>query len=239
MITIITDYWPYLLWGQYPEGPLGGLALTIVIAVISLAISFPLAVCVALARTSGVSLLCVPALIYVYVVRGLPLLTFLFWLYFLLPFLMPVPMPPFWTLVAAIVVYQGAYLSEVIRSGIEALPPGQLEAARSLGMSWWSITMKIVLPQALYNVLPGILNQFTIITKESSLGSLIALNELTFAAGRVNAYLLTESLNVYALLASVYFVLCFSLSMLVKLLENRIERSRGGVSKGYNLEAAI
>lgn len=238
MLTIIHDYWPYLLWGQYPDGPLGGLALTILIAVISLAASFPLAVGVALARTSGVKIFAIPAMVYVYVVRGLPLLTFLLWLYFLLPFLIPFQMPPFWTLVVAIVFYQAAYLSEVIRGGIEGLPPGQIEAARSLGMTWWTITTKIVLPQALYNVLPGILNQFTIITKESSLGSLIALNELTFAAGRVNAYLLTESLNVYALLAAVYFVLCFTLSMLVKVLENRIERGRNGGMRP-SLEAVL
>ncbi|MBB6469113.1 polar amino acid transport system permease protein [Aminobacter lissarensis] len=227
MFQIVQDYWPFLLWGEYPNGPIGGLVLTLGVAVTSLVITFPFAVLISLARTSGVRYLTVPTTVYVYVVRGLPLLTFLLWAYFMLPFLLPWRISPFWTLVGVIVCYQAAYLSEVVRGGIEALPPGQIEAARSLGMSWYVITRKIVLPQALYNVLPGIVNQFTVITKESALGSIIAVSEITFLAGRVNAFLLTEALSVYSLLAAVYFVLCFSLSMVVKALEHKIERGRG------------
>ncbi|MBZ9761788.1 amino acid ABC transporter permease [Mesorhizobium sp. CA8] len=232
MLTIVQDHWSFLLWGQFPDGPIGGLALTIVIAVMSLAITFPFAVCIALARTSGLPMLHWLSTGYVYVVRGLPILTFLLWLYFLLPLLLPFSITPFWTLLAAIVIYQSAYLSEVIRAGIEGLPPGQTEAARSLGMSWFIVTRKVVLPQALYDVLPGILNQFTIIIKESSLGSVIALNELTFQAAQVDSFLVTKSLSIYCLIALVYFMICFSLSYLVKNLENRIANKRGATLTG-------
>lgn len=231
MLTLIHDYWQFLLIGEYPDGPLGGLALTLAIACVSLVMTFPVGLVLALARTSAVSIFRRIATVYVYLVRGMPLLTFLLWIYFLVPLVLSHPITPFWTLVLAIVLYQSAYLSEVIRGGIEGLPPGQMEAAKSLGLSYGTTMRKVVLPQALFNVIPGIVNQFTIIIKESSLGSIIALAEVTFVAGRINSFLLTEALNVFFLLAVIYFIICFSLSLAVSALEKRVAQGRTNVEQ--------
>jgi polar amino acid transport system permease protein len=230
MLDIIRDYWTYFLLGPFPDGPIGGVALTLLLSIVSLAITFPLALLVALARKSRRRFLVRAATIYVYALRGLPLLFLLLWIYFLLPYVIGRTIPTFWTVVIAIVLYQGAYLSEVIRGGIEGLPKGQTEAARALGLSEALIMRKIILPQALYNVIPGIVNQLTVIVKESSLGYVIGLGEVTFVSGQINTYLLTQAIQVYAILACIYFIICFSLSRLVAELERRIRRRRASVN---------
>jgi len=223
---IFAQNWRYFLIGEYPAGALGGFALTVIIAVVCLILTFPSAVAVALARTSGIRWLAWPALGFVYLVRSVPLLMVIFWAYFLAPVILGFPIDPLVTLIAAICIYQTTYLSEVIRGGIEGLPKGQTEAARALGLGWVPVTFRVVLPQALYNVLPGMLNQFTMIIKESSLGAIISVSEVTFMAMRVNNVLITRPFQVFAILGIGYFILCFSLSKASEYLEQRIQRRR-------------
>jgi polar amino acid transport system permease protein len=223
MLDVVQQYWPYLLFGSYPNGPIGGFAMTLVIAIISLVLTFPSAVLVALARTSDVTVMKRAALLFVTIVRGIPLLMLIFWVYFFLPVVLGRPISPFWSLILAIVVFQTAYLSEVLRAAIEALPKGQTEAALSLGLSYFPRIWKIILPQALYNSIPGILNQFTSMIKETSLGYVLAVEELTYAANKVNNFILVKPFTVFALLALMYFAVCFTLTQLVRLLEVRIE----------------
>jgi polar amino acid transport system permease protein len=230
MWTILSENWQVFLIGQYPNGPLGGLALTFLIAIICLALTFPSAILVALARTSGVRWLYWPATVFVIGVRSIPLLMVIFWAYFLAPMVVGFTVDPLYTLVVAICIYQTAYLSESIRGGIEGLSKGQVEAARALGLRWAPITLRIVLPQALYNVMPGMLNQFTMIIKESSLGSIISVGEVTFMAMRVNNIIIVKPFEVFAILATGYFILCFSLSKISDRLERRIRRRRSGES---------
>lgn len=225
---IFAQNWRFFLIGQYPVGPIGGLALTFFIAVVGLVLTFPASVLVALARTSGIKWLSRPATGFVYLIRSIPLLMVIFWAYFLSPVVLGFAVDPLLTLIIAIVVYQTAYLSEVIRGGIEGLPKGQIEAARALGLRWTPITLRVVLPQALYNVMPGMLNQFTMIVKESSLGAIISVGEVTFMAMRVNNVLITKPFEVFAILAAGYFILCFGLSKLSEYLERRIQRRRRG-----------
>ncbi len=135
MIGIIRDYWLVFLVGSYPNGPLGGLAMTLIIALLSLALTFPSALIMALARISPYRVIRYPATGFVYVVRGMPLLMLLFWVYFFLPIVLGFSISAFWSLIASIVVFQTAYLSEVIRAAIQALPKGQTEAAKALGMA--------------------------------------------------------------------------------------------------------
>ena len=226
MIDIIRDHWSYLLIGAYPRGPLGGLVMTLIIALLSLVLTFPLAVSVALLRTSGVRWLVAGCIGFVYVVRGVPLLMLIFWMYFGFPVLFGFPLPPFMT----IVLYQTAYLSEVIRAGIEALPKGQVEAARSLGMRRLPIIWKIILPQALYNVIPGMLNQLTAIFKETSLGYIVAVHELSYSAYLLNNMLMTKPLQIFGIIAIFYFTLCFSLTQFAQWMEQRITRRRAAVA---------
>jgi polar amino acid transport system permease protein len=226
MLDIIQQYWLYLLIGEYPHGPLGGLAMTLIIAAVSLILTFPNAVLVALARTSNIGWLARPALCFVYIIRSLPLLMLLFWIYYFLPVVLGYPINAFWSIIIAIVVFQTAYLSEVIRAAIEALPKGQTEAARALGLRYPATMWKVILPQALYNALPGILNQLTAMIKETSLGYILALNELTYSAGQINSLLMTKPFQVFGILAIVYFALCFSLTRATHHLDVRIQRRR-------------
>jgi polar amino acid transport system permease protein len=229
MFDILHDYGILLLIGQYPQGPLGGLALTVLMALAALVASFPVAIAIGLARTSAITPLRNTALAYTYVVRAVPLLLLIFWTYFAVPLITGYNISGTLTMVVALVVYEGAYLGEVVR--INAVPCGQAEAARAMGMSYSQCMRKVVLPQALFNMLPSILNQFIMITKNTSLAYLIGTQEVTFAAYQINNQLLTQPFQVYALLASFYFILCFSLSRLATWLEKAIERKRAGVGK--------
>ncbi|MNT19566.1 putative glutamine ABC transporter permease protein GlnP [compost metagenome] len=151
-----------------------------------------------------------------------------FWSYFLVPGLIGHAVSAFTALVVTLVIYQSAYMAEVIRAGIEALPKGQTEAARSLGMGYTQTMLQIVLPQALYNMLPSILSQFVSLIKDTSIGYVISVQELTFSAQQVNNSLLTRPFEVFALLALVYFVVCHTLTKYAQILEQRIARRRAG-----------
>ena len=229
VVAIVRDYGLLLLVGQYPSGPLGGLALTLILAVLGLALAFPLSVVLALARVSRYRLLYWPATTVVYVMRGLPLIMLIFWVYFFLPVIVGTPVSGFSTLLATLVIYEAAYLSEIVRAGIESLPRGQMEAARSVGLSYLQAMRKVILPQAIYNMLPAMLSQFVSTIKETSLGYVISVHELTFAANQVNSTLLTKPFPVFVVLASIYFVVCFSLTQMARHLERRVARRRAGV----------
>ncbi len=226
MWTFIQDHWLYLLLGPYPKGPLGGFAMTLLITAMSLALAFPCAIAIALCRTSGRRFLTFPTTAFVYTIRGIPLLLLIFWIFFALPVILGFTLSSFVTIVIAITVFQSAYLSEVIRFGIEALPRGQTQAARALGLRYFVTTWKIILPQALYNVIPGILNNLTAIFKESSLAYAIALHELTYASVQVMNHEMSRTVEIFAILAAVYFFSSFGLSRFARWLESRIERKR-------------
>jgi polar amino acid transport system permease protein len=238
IVTILRDYGLLLLVGQYPNGPLGGLALTVILAVLGVLLAFPLGVLLALARVSRFRWLYWPATGLVYVMRGVPLLMLIFWVYFFLPVLVGRPVSGFSTMLATLVLYEAAYLAEIVRAGIESLPGGQMEAARAVGLSYTQAMRKIVLPQAIYNMVPAMLSQFVSTIKETSLGYVISVNELTFSASQVNSSLLTKPFPVYAVLAVIYFLLCFSLTQFARHLERRVARRRAGMGATGNAPAA-
>lgn len=228
ILSILREYGMLLLVGQYPNGPLGGLAITLVLSVLGLALAFPLGVALALARMSGFAWLRFPAAAVVYVVRGVPLLMFIFWVYFFVPVLTGRTVSGFTTMVITLVIYQAAYLAEIVRAGIEGLPRGQTEAARAMGLNYRQTMTKVVLPQALYNMVPALVSQFVSTIKETSLGYVISVNEVTFAANQINSSLMTQPFQVYFVLAAIYFCLCFSLTRLARWLEHRIAMRREG-----------
>lgn len=226
MLQILDQYGLILLVGQYPKGPLGGLAMTLILASLALVLSFPLAVVVGVARTSPIRPIARLAALYANSIRGLPLLLVVFWSYFAVPYLTGKSVSATTMMLVALVVYESAYLGEIVRAGIEALPKGQVQAAKALGMGYWATLREIVLPQALFNMIPSMLNQFVVVVKNTSLAYVIGVDELTNAAYQVNGQLLTKPFEVYGLLAITYFVLCFSLSRGVERIERRIARSR-------------
>jgi polar amino acid transport system permease protein len=126
----------------------------------------------------------------------------------------------------ALVLYESAYLGEVIRAGITALPKGQSEAASALGFSRGRSMRLIVLPQALYNSLPAMISQFVSIIKETSLGFVIGVQEFTYAANQVNGLEMVKPIEVYSILAITFFIVCFSFTTAARWLERHIDAQR-------------
>ncbi|APG88135.1 ABC transporter permease (plasmid) [Sinorhizobium americanum CCGM7] len=228
IIAIIRDYWLLLLIGQYPNGPLGGLAATLILSVLAIAFAFPVSIALALARLSKSPFLNWPVTALVYFTRGVPLLMLILWGYFLVPLATGANVPSFLTMLVTLVVYQGAFLSEVVRGGIVALGHGQMEAARALGHSYLGAMRYVILPQALYNVIPSIISVFVSTIKDTTLGYVINVPDLTFAASQINNQLLTQPFQVFFILAAVYYVICWSLTRVAVTTEGRITRKRAG-----------
>lgn len=228
VFEILRDNWLLLLIGQYPNGPLGGIACTLILSLLAIVLAFPLSVLLALARLSPWRMLNWPATAVVYIARGVPLLMVILWVYFLVPLLIGRNVSGFVTMLCTLVLYEGAYLAEVVRAGIEALPKGQMEAARALGHSHLGAMRLVILPQALFNMLPAMLSHFVSTIKETTLGYVINVPELTFAANQVNNQLLTKPFQVFFILAVIYYAVCWSLTQAAVALERRIETRRAG-----------
>jgi polar amino acid transport system permease protein len=226
LFNILQTYGLQLLVGPFPRGPLGGLALTLVLAITGLICAFPLAVLVGIARTSEIRWIAWPVAVIVHSLRGLPVLMLLFWAYFAIPLITGKTISGVTTLICALIAYETAFLGEVIKGGILAIPSGQVEASRSLGMSYFQTLREIILPQALFNMIPSILNQLISLIKNTSLAYIISVNELTFSAYQINTQLLTKPFQVYFILAMIYFIICYTLSTLVGYFETRIRKSR-------------
>lgn len=241
MFEIIANNWQQLLVGQYPHGALGGLALTLILSLVGLLISFPLSIVLAFCRISPYKIFNIPATVLVYVVRGLPLVMLVFWSYFLVPIMVGQNVSGFTALICTLVIYEAAYLSEVVRAGIQSVPEGQVEAARSLGMSYSKTMIKVVLPQALYNMVPSLIGQFVSLIKETSIGYVISVQEMTFSANQINTQLLTKPFEIFAILAIAYYLLCFSLTQLAHYAERRITLKRLGVKspKGRKIDDPV
>ena len=225
MMELIQTYGLYFLVGRYPEGPLGGLALTLLLGATALVLALPLGVVLGLARVSTRTWLRRPVTALVYVIRGTPLLMVVFWAYFFLPAVTGHKTNQFTTMLAALVVFNGAYLAEIVRAGIQGIAKGQMECARSLGLGYWPAMRLVILPQAFRNMLPSFVNQFVTTLKETSLGYIIGLAEVSFITSQINSLVLTRPTEVFGALALTYFTLCFGLSRCAYLLERRLARS--------------
>jgi len=224
MLELIDTYWLYFLVGQYPDGPLGGLVLTILLSGAALVLAMPLGLMLGIARVSQRRAISLPVGAFVQLVRAVPLLLVLFWVYFFLPALTGVKTSQAATMLIVLVVFDSVYLAEIVAAGIRALPKGQLESARSLGLGYGQALRHVVLPQTLRHGLPSIVNQLVSTIKATSLGYIIGLSEVSFIATQINTLVFTRSVEVYLILALTYFLLCFGLSRLAFLLERRLQR---------------
>ncbi|KQY89066.1 amino acid ABC transporter permease [Pelomonas sp. Root1444] len=222
MKELIETYWLYVLVGQYPHGPLGGLALTVLLATLGLVLALPLGILLGIARFSPDRWLRLPVTGWVWGVRGTPLLMVVFWAYFFLPTVTGHKTDQFSTMLVALILFDSAYLAEIVHAGLQALPRGQLQAAMSLGLTRGQALRSILLPQALRHMLPSLINQFVATIKETSLGTIIGLSELSFIANQINAQVLVKPVEIYLTLAGCYFVMCFGLTRIAKLLERCI-----------------
>lgn len=226
MWNIFNNYRDLILVGGYPDGPLGGLVLTLLIAAAGLVCAFPLAIMIGIARTSKFKFIALPVTLFSSVIRGLPVLMLVFWSYFAVPLISGHSISGVMTLIVALIVYEMAFLGEVVRAGILSVPRGQIEAARTLGISYSRTMVEIILPQALFTMIPSILNQFINLIKNTSLGYVIGVAELTYTAYQINTLELTKPLQVFGVLAIIYFIVCFTLTRLVGKVEKVIHRKR-------------
>ncbi len=218
LVRVDTDLW-------------GGLPLTILLASLSMCGAFPIAVCVALGRRSGMPIIRSVCTVYVELIRGVPLISVLFMASFMFPLFMPqgFSIDVLIRVLVGITVFAAAYMAEVIRGGLQAVPKGQIEAAATLGLSYWQTQRKIVLPQALAMVVPGIVNNFISTFKDTSLVTIVSLYELTGAMGLAlnsDADWRAYKIEAYLFIAMIYFVFCFSMSRYSHWVEKQVNKSK-------------
>ncbi len=199
-----------------PSDSWGGLPLTFLLSTVGFAAAFPFAVALALGRRSQMPVIRTLSVAYIELVRGVPLISFLF----MAAVMFPLFMPPSFTIdkllraQIAFVMVIAAHLAEVIRAGIEAIPKGQYEAAESMGLPFWPATILIVLPQALRITIPALVNTFIGFFKDTSLVVVIGLFDLLGAAKAVivDPRWMGFGVEIYVFVAAVYFTLCYAVS---------------------------
>ena len=209
----------------------GGLPLTILLASVSLVLCFPIALVVALGRRSSLPAIRSFCTIYVELIRGVPLISVLFMASFMFPLFMPqgLQIDVLLRVLVGITLFAAAYMAEVIRGGLQAIPKGQVEAAATLGLSYWQTQRKIVLPQALAMVVPGIMNNFISTFKDTSLVTIVSLYELTGALKlgvNSDANWRPYIMEGYFFIALIYFVFCFSMSRYSHWVEKQVNKSK-------------
>lgn len=200
---------------------LHGCLVTLEISLASLALGMLIGIVLALFRISSVKPLKAFSMTYVWVVRGTPLLVQLFILYFGLPQL-GIEMSSMVAGILGIGLNTGAYISEIIRSGIIAIDSGQMEAAESLGMSYPKAMIRIIAPQVIRVIVPALLNQFIITLKNSSIASLVTITELMRAGNQI-IYATFRSFEVYTVVALLYLIMCSALMILSRYVEKKLK----------------
>lgn len=221
---IVWKNFDYLLVGAYPQGPLGGLTMSIVMAVIGIFGAFWIGLAVGLMRLSSRRWLAWPALVYIEIIRGTPLLMVIFWFYFFAPILLGHAVPETDSAIAAFIVFTSAYVAEIVRAGVLSLPKGQTEAARGSGLSHTQAMIYVILPQALRNMIPSFVNQFVSLTKDTSLAMIINVNELTLSARHIYTRTMKAPMEIFLTIALLYFVICWVLTAFSRKLERGMSR---------------
>jgi polar amino acid transport system permease protein len=218
--NVINLHW--LLLGSFPRGVIGGLALNVGVAVAAFSASFAIGHALALGRVSRLPVLRWLCTAYVELMRSVPLLIVLFWFYFSLPILFQTTPSPVWSALFALSAYGAAYQAEYIRAGILAVSAGEVEAARSLGLSRSAILLRVVLAQAHRKMLPTYASYFTSMFKDSSVLYIVGLVELMQAGLIVAERHPARMLEVYLTVAGLFFTVCWTASRLGRFLEWRL-----------------
>jgi L-glutamate ABC transporter membrane protein/L-aspartate ABC transporter membrane protein/neutral amino acid ABC transporter membrane protein len=232
---------PLILWlikgglglTEVPTNDWGGLVLTLFLAVISIVLSFPLGILLALGRQSSLPVVKLLSTLYIEIIRGLPLIGILFLGQVMLQLFLPPEYPKLDRVIRAIAgltLFSAAYLAENVRGGLQAVPRGQIEAARAIGLNTPLLTVLIVLPQALRIVIPAIGGQFIGLFMDTSLLSLFGMLELIGISRAVlaNPSYIGRYAEVYIFIGIIYWVFCYSISLASR--QNRTKfRSRSSV----------
>lgn len=199
---------------------LEGALITVEITSLSVGFGFVIGILLALARLSSFRIARWFVAIYVDFIRGTPLLVQIFLLYFALPLLTGQRIEPFFAAIAACSLNSGAYIAEIFRSGIQSIDVGQMEAGRSLGLTWWQVMRFVILPQAFKRVVPPLGNEFIAMLKDSSLVSVIGFEELT-RRGQLIISRTYATFEIWLAVAFMYLIMTLVISRLVSYLERR------------------
>lgn len=213
--NVIADMWPYLL---------SGLGVTMIVTAASLSAGLVIGVIVGLMRMSKSRILSGFATAYIELFRNTPVLVQLVWVYYCLPILLNIELNAITSCIVALALHGGAYVGEIIRAGIQSIDRGQLEAARSIGLSYSQLMRTVVMPQAFRRVIPPLANEGVTLLKYSSLVSTLGVADLTYNA-QVVATTTFRPLEIYTFLALEYLVLCLILSYGARRLELRLSRA--------------
>ena len=211
-----------LMWGGLFGMPFvsqdrwGGLPVTLILATFGLAFGFPLGILVALGRRSKLPAIRSLCVLYIELIRGVPLISLLFMASVMFPLFMPdgVNIDKLLRAQIAFILYAGAYLAEVVRGGLQAVPRGQYEAADALGLSYWQKNGLVVLPQAIRHVIPPLVNTFIAFFKDTSLVLIIGIFDLltTAKTAIIDPAWQSFSVEVYVFVGLIYFAFCFAMS---------------------------
>ena len=214
IVKIMQKYWHVFL--------VEGIGYTLLLSLITVAVGAVLGLLIYMGRTVRFKPLNWLCIAIVEVVRGTPILLQLYVGYFVVPKILPFEVSEFASVAVALCINSGCYVSEIFRSGIQAVDKGQTEAARSLGLNGRQTMFRIILPQAIKNILPALGNEFIMIIKETSLASTFFVGELMTAYLKVkgNTFLAMECMTIVGV---IYFVLTFILSKLLGVFERRLK----------------
>jgi len=204
----------------------GGLMLTLIIAAVGITAALPGGILLALGRRSKMPLVKAFSVAFIELWRGVPLITVLFMASVMLPLFLPegANFDKLLRALIGIVLFQSAYMAEVVRGGLQAIPKGQYEAAKSLGLGYWKSTFLIILPQALKLVIPGIVNTFIALFKDTTLVLIIGLLDLLaiVQSALADPHWLGYSVEGYVFVASIFWIFCFAMSRYSRYLEVKL-----------------
>ena len=216
--VVVANFKFLILQGLVGLGPfIGG---TLRLAIPAMVLGFALGIVVGLARLSAAAWIRMPATVYVEFFRGVPLVMVIFWIWFIVPQLLRLPIPEYGVALTAFVIFEAAYFGEIVRAGVQSVPRGQVEAATALGMSAAKTMTWVVLPQALRNMVPSLVTQAIVLFKDTSLASIIGYVDLTKAAQIVNNREI-KPFELYLFIAVVYWLCTYSMSVMARRFERR------------------
>ncbi len=204
-----------------------GLLVTIKISIISIIIAVILGIIFGIFSISKNKILKTLSIIYLYIIRGTPLMVQALIIYFGIAPLIVQKSNPMYCAIIALALNAGAYMSEIFRAGIQAVDVGQMEASRSLGLGYFKTMQKIILPQAIKVMIPSIINQFIVTIKDTSILTVITIRELT-SSGQIIVARNFKPLETYAIVGMMYFILITALSILSKYIEGRLNHGHKG-----------
>ena len=211
-------------------GAWGGLSLTLIVSAFALILCFPIGMFLALGRRSELPAIKYSSIGFIEIWRGVPLITVLFMSAVMFPMFLPdgTYMDKLMRVVIAITLFEAAYMAEVIRGGLQALPRGQYDAAKSLGMGYWRLHLLVILPQALKLVIPGIANTFLALVKDTPLIFVVGLLELAGMIGlaKTNPKWLGMAIEGYVFAGLVFWVICYAMSRYSQRLEKKLSTER-------------